>query len=179
MVMVMANARQSHRKHVATLHLINHSSKIRVVANQNSARAHTQIVTHDTRPVPCTVGRVTRKSVDRSTSYTTTSTGPDPHRPRFPSLDQEPILDPNALDDIARRLRLGIYVQRSARPTIPLVPISLIIDLDDALSSSSADPTGVEHHARDGAVVGKGIEDGAGAEVPDLESPNGQRYCSQ
>ena len=46
--------------------------------------------------------------------------------------------------------------------------VRLVVDFGDALADGGDDAAGVEHHARDGAVVGVGVVDGAGAEVPDL-----------
>lgn len=47
-------------------------------------------------------------------------------------------------------------------------PISLVVYLRHGLPSRSHDAAGVEHHARDWIVVGVGVVDGAGSEVPDL-----------
>ena len=46
--------------------------------------------------------------------------------------------------------------------------VGLVVDFRHALADGGHDAAGVEHHACDGAVVGVGVVDGAGAEVPDL-----------
>ena len=47
-------------------------------------------------------------------------------------------------------------------------PIRLVVNLGYAFARRSHDPAGVEHHARDRVVVGVGVVDGTGSEVPDL-----------
>ena len=49
-------------------------------------------------------------------------------------------------------------------------PIRLIVHLRHTLAGRSHDTARVEHHTRDWIVVGVGVVDGAGSEVPDLES---------
>lgn len=90
-------------------------------------------------------------------------TRPNPHRPVSPPLNQIPILDPHSLNHTLPTLLL-----HRTRPTIPMPPISLIIDLDHILACSGHNAARVEHHAGDGVVVGVRVVDGAGAEIPDL-----------
>ena len=47
--------------------------------------------------------------------------------------------------------------------------ISPVVDLGYDLACRGDDPASVKHHACDGVVVGVGVDDGAGAEVPLLE----------
>lgn len=48
-------------------------------------------------------------------------------------------------------------------------PVRLVVHFRHALADCGDDAAGVEHHARDGVVVGVGVVDGAGSEVPDLD----------
>ena len=48
-------------------------------------------------------------------------------------------------------------------------PVRLIVYFRHSLAGRGDDATGVKHHARDRVVVGVGVVDGAGSEVPDLE----------
>ncbi len=56
-------------------------------------------------------------------------------------------------------------------------PIRLVVNLGHALADRSDYPTRVEHHARDRVVVGVGVVDGAGSEVPDLEASQRSRFA--
>lgn len=47
-------------------------------------------------------------------------------------------------------------------------PIGLVVNLRHALAGRGHDAARVEHHARDWVVVGVGVVDGAGPEIPDL-----------
>lgn len=48
-------------------------------------------------------------------------------------------------------------------------PVRLVVYFRQSLAGRGDDATGVKHHARDRVVVGVGVVDGAGSEVPDLE----------
>ena len=48
-------------------------------------------------------------------------------------------------------------------------PVRLVVYFRHSLAGRGDDATGVKHHARDRVVVGVGVVDGAGSEVPDLE----------
>lgn len=59
-------------------------------------------------------------------------------------------------------------------------PVRLVVDLGRALADRGHDPAGIEHHARDRVVVGVGVVDGAGPEVPDLGGPvSGEISCGR
>lgn len=83
---------------------------------------------------------------------------PNAHHPILPPLRQIPVLDPHPL-----HTALPSFI-----PAIPMSPISLIVDLRHGLTDCSDDAPRVEHHARDWIIVGIGVVDGAGSEVPDL-----------
>ena len=86
------------------------------------------------------------------------STGPDPHHAILPPLGQIPVPNPHSL-----HAALAVRV-----PAVPVPAVGLVVDFRHALAYGGHDAAGVEHHACDGAVVGVGVVDGAGAEVPDL-----------
>jgi hypothetical protein len=64
--------------------------------------------------------------------------------------------------------RVVIFVYTNARATAPVAAISLIVHLDYRFAGCGNDVARVEHHTCYGVVVGIGIEDGTGPEIPDL-----------
>ena len=88
---------------------------------------------------------------------------PNPHSPVLPPLNKIPILNPHCLDDTPLPLLLN-----RARPAVPMPSVSLVVHLDHILARGRDDAAVVEHHARDGVVVGVRVVDGACAEIPDL-----------
>lgn len=119
----------------------------------------------------------------RNSHKHTTSTSPHTHRPILPPLGKIPILYPHPLHSrrpssssplftgvVPSFLLLLLFGRSSnkARAAVPMPAVGLVVDLDDGLARGGDDAARVEHHARDGIVVGVGVVDGAGAEVPDL-----------
>lgn len=90
---------------------------------------------------------------------------PYPHHSILPPLCQISILDPHPLNT-ARMYSLFFCVNAST--AIPVPPINFIVDLGNRVARSSDDTARIEHHACDGIIVGVGVVDGAGAEVPYL-----------
>jgi len=134
---------------------------------------HVYIIT--TSPLH-TQNRITSSSIHRlihtqpiihHPSNNATSTSPRPNNTILAPLNHIPILDTHALDRSQRRLTL--IIERDPRAAVPLPAVGLVVDLDHALAGGCADAALVEHHARHRVVVGEGVEDGARAEVPDLE----------
>jgi hypothetical protein len=94
-------------------------------------------------------------------------TCPNAHDAIPPALRQVALLDADPLDRRRRAILLG---RRDARAAIPVPAVRLVVYLGDVVAGGRHDAAAVEHHARDGRVVGVRVVDGAGAEVPDLRS---------
>lgn len=94
------------------------------------------------------------------------STAPYSYNTIFPPFHQIPISDPHPLNS-TRSCGIRLKVS-STCATIPLLPIGSIIHLDDILARGSDDAPCIKVHARHGTVVGEGVVDAAGPEVPYL-----------
>lgn len=94
-------------------------------------------------------------------------TSPNANNPIPAALGQIAILDPDPLDN-RRTLDRTILIQVCPRPAVPVVAIGLIVHFGDVFSCGRYDASVVEHHACDGVVVGVGVVDGSGSEIPDL-----------
>lgn len=94
------------------------------------------------------------------------STTPNPNDTVSPPLDEIPIPYPHPLHN--RRFAAFFFRSTDASATIPLPPVSLVVYLDDILSSRGHDPPGVELHRSNRTVVREGIVNVARSQVPDL-----------
>ena len=59
------------------------------------------------------------------------------------------------------------------------MPIRLVIDFDHALTRRDADAARIKRHISDGVIVGESVEDGAGAEIPDLSEFSSANHPTQ
>lgn len=112
--------------------------------------------------------KITPSPTGSATKYTYTpnppiSTTPHTDHAILPPFDHIPILYPYPLD-YARIADDAI----DPGAAIPLSAVGFIVHFDRGLAGCGDDAAGVEVHAGDGRVVGEGVVDGAGAEVPDL-----------
>jgi len=85
------------------------------------------------------------------------------------SFDQVAILYPHMVNDA--RLDIGHAVfdgQIHAGAKVPVTAICFVVDFDNVFAGCGNNMAGVEHHGRDGGVVGIGVKNGPGAEIPDL-----------
>jgi hypothetical protein len=72
--------------------------------------------------------------------------------------------------------RIVVLVYANARATAPVAAVSLIVHLDYRFASCGNDVARVKHHACDGVVVGIGVEDRTGPEIPDLRRVSDYDY---
>jgi hypothetical protein len=61
-----------------------------------------------------------------------------------------------------------VLICADAGTAAPVAAVSLVVDLDNALTCCRDDASRVEHHAGDGVVVGICVVDGTSPKIPDL-----------
>ena len=104
-----------------------------------------------------------------SLSRTASSAGPDTDLAASASFDHVAVLNPHPFNNARLDVVHAVFnADVGAYAAVPMAPVGLVVYLDDILAGSRHDVASVEHHAGDGVIIGVGVVDRAGAEVPYL-----------
>jgi hypothetical protein len=99
------------------------------------------------------------------------STSPHAQHAISTALNHITIPDTDALDHGgggAPPAALLVPLSSNTGAAVPMAAVGLVVDFRVGFARGGHDAARVEHHARDGLVVGVGVEDAASAEVPYL-----------